>query len=249
MLSGVKSWVKNNPAVYDFLKSVKRRYVADHGLSYDFFDGFSARHDRRVRFLQIGANDGLRNDPIREFLVRDAWSGVLVEPLPEVFQLLRKNYPVARFPGLKFVNAAVTARDGETLSFWTFKRSFLERLTLEKRLEFLRKASFDRNHLLGFLDSATAAQSPIEEIKVATVTVASLARTYFADGRIDLLVIDAEGHEATILSTIDFAAFRPGAIFYESHHLGADKATIEGLLTRTGYRVRDIGGDTVAERI
>jgi hypothetical protein len=35
------------------------------------FNEFSLCNGRAVRFIQIGASDGLHSDPIREFVVRD----------------------------------------------------------------------------------------------------------------------------------------------------------------------------------
>jgi hypothetical protein len=43
-------------------------------------------------FVQIGANNGVTDDPIRQFLIKYHWHGVLVEPQPRVFQQLLKNY-------------------------------------------------------------------------------------------------------------------------------------------------------------
>ena len=37
-----------------------------------------------------------------------------------------------------------------SLSFWSFAREFLEAQSLEDRLDYLRNASFDRNHVAGF---------------------------------------------------------------------------------------------------
>ena len=79
----IKDFIRTRPAMYDVLKSVKRRFSRVPDLQYDWLDRFS-RSMQQVRFVQIGANDGLHNDPVREFIVRDRWEGVLIEPLPEV---------------------------------------------------------------------------------------------------------------------------------------------------------------------
>src|SRR6266481_6003650 len=54
-------------------------------------------------FIQIGANDGVSNDPLYKFVIEYGWAGILVEPLPQVFEVLRRNY--ADKPNLKFLNA------------------------------------------------------------------------------------------------------------------------------------------------
>jgi hypothetical protein len=41
-------------------------------------------------FFQIGANNGLTDDPLRQFVTKYHWHGVLIEPQPQVFQQLLK---------------------------------------------------------------------------------------------------------------------------------------------------------------
>ena len=47
-----------------------------------------ATAQRRVVFVQIGSNDGVTSDPLQYFVDRYAWSGILVEPVPHVFERL-----------------------------------------------------------------------------------------------------------------------------------------------------------------
>jgi FkbM family methyltransferase len=61
-------------------------------------------------FAQIGANDGLTDDPIRQFVTKYHWRGVLVEPQPQVFQHLLKNYEQEK--QLILENAAIADNDG-----------------------------------------------------------------------------------------------------------------------------------------
>src|SRR5207245_6466419 len=58
------------------------------------------RSSKPLRVVQIGSNDGVANDPINESLRARRWSGVLVEPIPYLFERLRANYegvPAVRF--------------------------------------------------------------------------------------------------------------------------------------------------------
>ena len=43
-------------------------------------------------FLQIGANDGVSDDPINALVRKYNWSGILVEPGSEAFIDLQNNY-------------------------------------------------------------------------------------------------------------------------------------------------------------
>lgn len=63
-------------------------------------------------FIQIGANDGKRDDHLRPLILKYHLRGLLVEPLPDVFVELKNNYTSEK--QLKFVNAAIAKKDGES---------------------------------------------------------------------------------------------------------------------------------------
>ena len=236
----VKDFIRTRPALYDVLKSLKRRFGNQPDPTYDWFDQFS-RSQPSVRFVQIGAADGLRNDPIREFVLRDGWQGVLIEPLPDVFELLKRNYGPRR--GLTFLNAAISDTDG-SLSFWTFQEAFLKALPTEQRLNYLQKASFDKNHVRKFL--AGASEDVLKELHVPCRTLTSILQEHMPQG-FDLLVIDAEGHEPRIIHSVTTFTLKPKAIFFESHNIPRGEMTaLTGILESAGYRVEQIEGDSVA---
>lgn len=239
MSNPIKDFIRSQPRLFDTLKAVKRKVSSAPDPQYDWLDRFS-HSMRKVRFVQIGANDGLRNDPVREFVIRDRWEGVLIEPLPDVFELLKRNYAGHR--GLQFLNAAIAAEEG-SLSFWTFQSQFLAGLSEEERLDYLRKASFDKGHVCKFLQGHP--ESVLKEIKVPCKTLTGVVRQYLPEG-LDLLVIDAEGYEPQIIRSIDFNQVRPRAVFFESHHIASQMPQLMSIFQGAGYRVEHIGGDSVA---
>jgi len=89
------------------MKLLSRQILRRKDPVYNFFDDYSKRYGSAIKFLQIGANDGLRNDPIREHILRNQWDGVLVEPIPGIFEILVNNYN--KLPELEFVNAAISS--------------------------------------------------------------------------------------------------------------------------------------------
>lgn len=243
-MSRAKDFVRARAWLFD----VARRFDTRQSPSRMFFRNFSRGCAGRVNFLQIGASDGLRHDPIREFVVRDEWSGILVEPLPDVFELLKRNYRHVRGSRLVFVNAAVSAVQGQDLSFWTFSDDFLLTLPQEHRLDYLQKSSFDKEHVLRFARRLGIAEEAMREIRVPGLTVDKLIEQHWTGGPIDLLVIDAEGHEPAILSGINFATWAPRAIFFESHLLGTAKDKVFARLAANGYHLTQLEGDTAAVR-
>jgi FkbM family methyltransferase len=241
----VKDWIRTKPALFDMFRELARKLPGRPDRTYDWLKEFSRRG---TRFIQIGASDGLRNDPAREFIIRDHWQGALVEPLPTVFPLLEKNYlPYAKTHALRFKNVAVSAASG-SLSFWTFKPEFLATLSLEDRLEYLRKASFNKAHVEHFLKPGHSSADALMETSVPVVGINELIRETFPDGKLDILVLDVEGHEVEIIDAIA-PALAPRVIFFESHNLReAGRALLERLKVR-GYKIVALGGDTAAVRM
>ncbi len=58
-----------------------------------FFLSLLARKYKDLHFIQIGANDGVTNDPIHDLVKSYHWKGVLVEPLPRgVIQIVARQF-------------------------------------------------------------------------------------------------------------------------------------------------------------
>src|SRR5580704_6695904 len=60
-----------------------------------------------LTFIEVGANDGEFNDPLREYIVKFQWRGVLIEPQPDVFERLKLNY-AGQSDRLSFENVAIS---------------------------------------------------------------------------------------------------------------------------------------------
>src|SRR5262249_30277387 len=125
---------------------------------------------------------------------------------------------------------------------------YLRSLPLEARLEHLRQSSFDREVPLELVGHRPDRDALLKEVRVPCLTVGGLIERHWDGSPIDLLVIDAEGHEPAICEGMDFAKWSPKAIFVESHHLGPAKEGVFGRLAGAGYRLTELGGDTAAVR-
>ena len=89
-----------------------------------------------IRFIQVGANDGFRGDPIRRMVQKYNWSGILIEPLPDIYEKLKENYKDQE--GLIFENAAIHRSKKEVVMFRYRKDSrvssfFFNNRTLARR--------------------------------------------------------------------------------------------------------------------
>lgn len=79
---------------------------------------------RRASFLQVGANDGQKNDPLYPILAKNphAWLGLQVEPTPYNFKLLKKLH--ADKADWEFVEGAVSKNcSGSNISFFIVPRA------------------------------------------------------------------------------------------------------------------------------
>jgi hypothetical protein len=67
-------------------------------------------HLERIRFIQVGGNDGVRVDPIHGFYKFDErWNGHIFEPNSEIFPLLKNN--------LRGISSRITAHEIAISSF------------------------------------------------------------------------------------------------------------------------------------
>jgi FkbM family methyltransferase len=189
--------------------------------------------------VQIGANDGVAGDPLVEGFRTTRWSGLLVEPVPHLYDLL-----VARFrdrPRVRIERAAVSNYDGEAPLYR------LRTVPGESPEWFNQLATLDRDVLLKHRSSIPEIDYLLIEERVPTVRLDTLLARH-AVSRIDLLVIDTEGHDLEVLRTLDFARFRPTLVMFEHQHLSeADKQAAYALLETAGYDFREtVEGDAIA---
>ncbi len=185
-------------------------------------------------FVQIGANDGRTNDPLRRLIIRHGFRGVLVEPQPAAFARLVRNYDSV--PGLAFENSAVGATHGEATLY-----RFRPGPGVPDWADCL--ASFSREHLVHNFDGITGS---IEEIVVPTLTFSELVARHGLS-RIDLLQIDTEGFDFEIIKMIDFETTRPTIINFEQALLvGRVRQECYLYLGQKGYKITENGVDAVA---
>ncbi len=204
-----------------------------------------SRSKQLVHFLQIGASDGLRYDPIREFVIQGHWVGSLVEPLPHVFERLRKNYEYTKLESsgkIHFINAAISTHSGH-VQIYEIRSN-----CLDKSKEYVEGfSSLDRNHVQKHLDNLSSSENSISETQVRCLTPEELIKTTQLNG-LDLLVLDVEGHEYEILMAFPFLTGKPKVILYESNHLNQkENNELNSMLMDHGYQMITIGNDTWAE--
>ena len=188
-----------------------------------------ARAYPKAYFVQIGANDGMQQDPIRFVRERYAWSGLLVEPVPYVFERLKANWE--RVPGLTLDNVAVADRDGRLPFYHPAKAT--DPVAVPSWYDGL--GSFSKENVLKHADLIPDIAQRIVVTEVSCLTLESLCRKH-GIAHIDVLHVDAEGYDDRIVQQIDFARHRPRLLIYEHFHLdSATRTALQRRLEQHGY--------------
>lgn len=162
--------------------------------------------------LQIGAFDGISNDPVFDFIRQGKMRAILVEPVESNFRKLEKAYQGVNRVSL--VQAAITHEDGE-VTMYRVKES--GRWLNDKWVGQI--ASFYRDHLLKY----GVRHDEIEEVTVPAFTLHSLL-TRFNMESVGFLQVDTEGFDADVVRMSLTLPVTPGFINFERSHLSAKKA-------------------------
>ena len=185
--------------------------------------------------VMIGAHDGSKNLPAIVEASRDG-KVLLVEPVPFLFQRLRKN--VAQVPNVILANICISTVDG------------MVEFTAPKEASSTLGVGFDQigslspkhatNHHFAMADH-------VEPILAESMTFASLVREYDITS-LEMLLTDMEGFDCELLPGFPFARVLPNTIVFEFRHsdgtfrVGRKLARLLTDLDDLGYdiKVRDI---------
>ena len=141
----------------------------------------------------------------------------MVEPVPFLFERLRVNYSGIQ-KQIQFANVAVTTCSGKK-SFYYIDQSAKNSIPdLPEWYDQL--GSFERNHISKHFDRLP--DEFIVETAIITVSLADLFTRYSIE-RIDLLHIDTEGHDWSILQQLDLHKYHPSIILFEWKHISQDE--------------------------
>lgn len=188
-------------------------------------------------FVQVGANDGRRADPIHPYVEQFELRGLLIEPQPELFARLCETY--AHRTDLILVQAAIGPSDGEIV----LHRVRPENGNINCWLTGIASVDADV-----FRSNArqTSQQVVLEELPVRSMHPASLIAEYQIP-RIDLLQIDTEGYDYEVIKLFDIPRTRPSLIHFEHKHLRRREwEECLDLLLAEGYQVAHNFEDTLA---
>ena len=187
-----------------------------------------------LNFIQVGVFDGVQNDPLRKYIDRCGWRGVMVEPQSKACAKLRALY--AGNPRIEVLNAALDHQP-DTRTLYTIAET-PSTPTWAGGL-----ASFDRVVIEKHADQIPGLAGMIREEAVPCVPFTSVLDRLATD-RLDLLQIDTEGADGFILSLFPFARIKPAIVHWEVKHLTTRKREdAMDHLAAFGYRFAPSGGE------
>lgn len=223
------------------LRAVNRRLPrrpVPHAVARVVFAYAASRPD--ARFVQVGSNDGIQLDPLRAEILHRRWRGIMVEPVPYVFERLVANY--GHLDHLAFENVAIADADG------TAEFHYLPQAESGADIPEWYDAlgSFRREVVLSHRRFIPDIDERIASMTVPTVTFDTLCARHGLE-TVDVVQIDTEGYDYEVIRRIDFERYRPEIVLYEHLHLDAsDRGACERLLADAGFELLSNGMDTLA---
>ncbi len=140
--------------------------------------------------IQIGANDGNRFDELNKFIKEYRVKSILVEPINEYFEVLKRNYK--NFENVYFENSAITVGAKEKEIFIVNSNNLKD---YDEHIKGIN--SFDKKHLI----KHGVKLSHIIKKKINCISILNLLEKYNIS-KLDILFVDAEGYDGDIV--VDF---------------------------------------------
>jgi len=169
-------------------------------------------------FVELGAFDGINQNNTAWLEANRGWRGLLIEPIPEVYQRCVQNRPLATVVNCACVSADYISPTVEMI--------------YSGLMSIVRGArSTDEED-----DAWVAWGEELQQLKRYSCTVQARTLTSVLDEHgvrsLDLLSLDVEGYEIEVLKGLDLARFKPGYVLTEESGVG----DVKDYLAAHGYR-------------
>jgi len=186
----------------------------------------------RPRLCVIGANDGRRYEPLSHYLKSSKLDRILVEPNPQAFADLEKE---CEGTGAHLVMAAISDRSGQT-DFYVPRADYkqqAEQLGIKTNIDSLC-GSMHLEILLDGMGYDGPWESVAEKMTVPVMTPKELLQSANFSS-VDVLQIDAEGHDLVILKAFFAEGILPTLICIEHTQLRESLIPTLQTIVEAGY--------------
>ena len=164
-------------------------------------------------FIEAGAHDGFFESNTYYLEKFKNWSGLLIEPVPELYQECVRQRPDAEVVNCALVSSDYSDAELKMISADTMSFVKREAQFQDKRLE-IAKNWVKTNEITV---PARTLTSILDELEISTV---------------DFLSLDVEGYEITVLKGLDFMKYRPEYILMEFFLNESEKEEVESYLSK-----------------
>lgn len=173
-------------------------------------------------FIECGAFDGRLESNTYFFYKNLDWRGFNFEPVPVIFSHLQNNRP-------QDVNINFALSDSDGIK--TFTQAIADDVPFYNG----HFGNGSLQHTDNHMSELNNRSCRFEQYSIQTITIPTFYESYKIDKQIDLFVLDVEGHEDKVLSTLHQINkhLLPKIITTEYGHCGQD--VINNLLLPLGY--------------
>lgn len=183
-------------------------------IGQDIFVTKYYNNKRNGYYIDIGAYDGIKLSNTYLLEKNFQWKGICIEPLPDIFNLLKKNRPNSIC-----INKAIYSKSGEKLNF-----------DICKKYKML-------SGITNFIDTHKKKVNESKKtIQIDTITLMDLLDLLNAPKYIEYLSLDTEGSEYEILKVFDFNKYKFGLIDVEHNFQEPKRTQIRKLLESNNYK-------------
>ena len=207
------------------------------------------RCEGSIKYLQVGANDGLMSDPLRRFLIKKGnYKAILIEPLDYYYNNLLKLYKKRK--DIKLLKIFISTKKKQKIYFippkiadlmngegpknnWAHGQGSSDKEFIIKQIKLnnFRGSNYKKN-IQKYINSII--HKNVRTMKISNINIDSKSTI--------ILIIDVQGSELDVLKTVDFKKQKIKYIYYEDelpHSLKSQK--IVTLLKKNNYKY--IGSD------
>lgn len=207
--------------------------------------------NKKIFFVQIGSNDGIRDDRLYKFIRLYKWGGVLIEPQKKTFEILKLNYSFSKNQNLIFENCAVAEED-KYMNLFKINEisdvfSAISSFKKEEVQKLIDSGYVERKAKENYINLPKEKKDWIISEKVKCVKINALLEKHKIEN-IDLLCIDTEGYDDKIVLSFPFEKIKPKIIIFEHTSLSAHKKEkIESFLNYHSYNLKIYTSDIIAK--
>lgn len=226
--SSVKNTLKRSPLLVSWVHKLRHARVARRLRGPRVMRRF-ARLFPEAFFIQVGANDGVQLDPLHEWVLSCQWRGIMIEPVPYVFENLKANYAHLQ-SRIALKNVAIAPSRGE-MPFWHLRKAECQ----GSNHWYDALGSFRKEVVLWHERYIPDIRERLVCSQVKTDTFSAVCEQEHVQ-HVDLIQMDTEGFDFEVIKLIDFERYRPRLLIYENRHFDEQtKQECEQWLRSRGY--------------